>query len=105
MGAESLIWPEAGSNGCVGRGGHGVPKVSLGPAMPYPSMPCRLATPETDLHPFQEWPAHSAGGLRPSSTPLDIPRRTPMLVQLVHCAVTRLSGCTVTQKWLISGLS
>jgi hypothetical protein len=32
---------------CMVRGGHGLPKVSPGPAMPYPSMPCRWATPET----------------------------------------------------------
>jgi hypothetical protein len=35
------------------RGGQGLPKVSLGLAMPYPSMPCRRATPVTALRPFQ----------------------------------------------------
>jgi hypothetical protein len=30
------------------RGGHGLPKVSLGPAMPCPT-PCRQAIPETAL--------------------------------------------------------
>jgi hypothetical protein len=34
--------------------------------MPYPSTPCRLATPETALRPFQGWPARRVGGLRPS---------------------------------------
>jgi hypothetical protein len=29
------------------RGGHGLPKVSLGPAMPTPSTPCGRDTPET----------------------------------------------------------
>jgi hypothetical protein len=47
--------------------------------MPYPSTPCGLTTPETALRPFLGWPGHRAGGLRPSSTPLDTPRRTPMI--------------------------
>jgi hypothetical protein len=29
--------------------------------------------------PFQGWPTHRAGGLRPSSTLLDTPRRMPMV--------------------------
>jgi hypothetical protein len=33
--------------GCMARGGHGLLKVSSGPAMPYPSTPCGRATPET----------------------------------------------------------
>jgi hypothetical protein len=41
--------------------------------MPDPSRPCGRATPETVLRPFQGWPAFWAGGLRPSSTPLDTP--------------------------------
>jgi hypothetical protein len=49
----------------MARGGHGLPKVSLGPAMPYPSTPYGRATPETALQ-------------QPSSTPLDTPRHTPM---------------------------
>jgi hypothetical protein len=60
------------------RGGHGLPKVSLGPAMPDPSMPCWRATPETALRPFQGWPARRTGGLRLSSTPMDTLCRTPM---------------------------
>jgi hypothetical protein len=43
------------------KGGHGLSKVSPGPAMPYPSTPCRLATPETALWPFQWWPAPQGG--------------------------------------------
>jgi hypothetical protein len=31
--------------GRIASGGHGLPKVSPGPAMPYPSMPCGRATP------------------------------------------------------------
>jgi hypothetical protein len=33
-------------------GGHGLPIVSPGPAIPYPSTPCGRATPETALWPF-----------------------------------------------------
>jgi hypothetical protein len=56
-----------------------LPKVSLGPAMPYPSMPCRRATSEIALWPFQDSPAHMVGKLWPSTTPLDTPQCTPML--------------------------
>jgi hypothetical protein len=41
---------------CVGvwqGDGHGLPKVLFGPAIPYPSMACGQATPETALQPFQ----------------------------------------------------
>jgi hypothetical protein len=71
----------ASSHGLMGRGDHGLPKVSPGPTMPYPSMPCGRASPETAisaLRLFQLWPACRAGGLRPSPTPLDTPRRAPM---------------------------
>jgi hypothetical protein len=62
----------------MARGGHGLSKVSTSPGMPYSSMSYGRATPETDLRPFQRWPACRAGGLRPSSTPLDTPCHTPM---------------------------
>jgi hypothetical protein len=66
-------------HGRMARGGHGLLK-SPGPAMPDPSTPCRRATPEMaePLQPFQGWPARRMGSLRPSSTLLDTPRRTPM---------------------------
>ena len=35
------------------RGGHGLPKVLLGPAMPYPSTLYGFATPETAFRAFQ----------------------------------------------------
>jgi hypothetical protein len=35
-----------------GKGGHGLPKVSTGPTMPDPSIPCGQASPETALRPF-----------------------------------------------------
>jgi hypothetical protein len=33
----------------MARGGHGLPEVPLGPAMPNPSMPCRRATIQTTV--------------------------------------------------------
>jgi hypothetical protein len=65
---------------CMARGVHGLPKVSRGPAMPNPSMPCQQATPKTALQPFLGWPARRAGGLRQSSTPLDTQRRTGLVL-------------------------
>jgi hypothetical protein len=60
------------------RCGHGLPKVSPGPAMPYPSMACGQAIPEAIIQSFQGWPARRACGLQPSSTLFDTPCRTPM---------------------------
>jgi hypothetical protein len=37
----------------MARGGHGLPKVSPGPAMPDPSTPWGRATPEKPLRPFK----------------------------------------------------
>jgi hypothetical protein len=58
------------------RGIHGLPKVSPGAAMADPSTLCGQATPETTLRSFLGWPACRAGGLWPSSIPLDTLRRT-----------------------------
>jgi hypothetical protein len=66
-------------HGRMGRGGQGLLKVSPEPAMSYPSTPCEQAIPETALWPFQEWSTRRAGGLRPSSTPLDTPYYSLML--------------------------
>jgi hypothetical protein len=41
--------------------------------LPYPTL----------LQPFQGWPAHRAGALQLSSTPLDTPRRTPMSISII----------------------
>jgi hypothetical protein len=41
----------------MARGSHGLPKVSLEPAMPNPSPPCGLATSEMAFRLFQRWPA------------------------------------------------
>jgi hypothetical protein len=45
----------------MARGGHGLPKVSSWPAMPYSSTPCGLVTPETVV----SWVSRLQGGLRP----------------------------------------
>jgi hypothetical protein len=49
--------------GRMARGGQGLPKVSLGPAMPNPYTPCGWATPEMAIRPFWGWPARMAGVL------------------------------------------
>jgi hypothetical protein len=41
-----------GCHVCMARDGHGLPKVSHRPAMPYPFMPCGRATPEVALWSF-----------------------------------------------------
>jgi hypothetical protein len=63
----------------MARGIHRLPKVSPGPAMPDPSMPCGLANPKTSIQPFLGWPAYRAGGLWPS-TPLDTPHRMGLII-------------------------
>jgi hypothetical protein len=62
----------------MARSGHGLPEISPGPTMPYPSKPYERATSKTASRRFQGWPARRAGGLRLSSTPLDTTRHTPM---------------------------
>jgi hypothetical protein len=74
----------------MARGGHRLPKVLLRPAMPNPFK--RGATPETAFWLFEEYPAHKAGGLRPSSTLLDTPRRTPMISRLFFVRRHQLLG-------------
>jgi hypothetical protein len=41
----------------MARGGHGLAKVSLGPAMPDIYTPYWRAIPETAFWPFKRWPA------------------------------------------------
>jgi hypothetical protein len=62
----------------MARGGHGLPKVLLGPAMPYLSTLCGFATPETAFRAFQGWSARRVGNLRSSLIPLDTPFRPPV---------------------------
>jgi hypothetical protein len=58
------------THGRMVRGGYGLPKSSLGPAMHFPSTPCGRTTPETALWLFQGWLARKAGGrLLPLWTP------------------------------------
>jgi hypothetical protein len=60
-------------------GGHGLLKVSPGPALRYPSTPCRRATPDRALWPFLGCPTLRVGGLQQSSSLLDTPRHTSMI--------------------------
>jgi hypothetical protein len=75
----------------MARGGHGLPKVSLGPAMPKPSMPYGRATPKMALQLFGGWPARRAVGLQPSSSHLDNPCHTPMILTDVISAGAYIS--------------
>jgi hypothetical protein len=49
---NTYICVKSWNHGCMARGGHGLPKASSGPAMPYPSMPRRQAIPETHYDHF-----------------------------------------------------
>jgi hypothetical protein len=71
------------SLGRMARGGYGLPKALPVLAMPNPLTPCGRAISETALHPFQGWLAPSAGGPAAAFTPLDAPRRTPMIRRLI----------------------
>jgi hypothetical protein len=53
--------------------------------MPDPSTPCGQATPETASWPFWRWPACRAGGLRASSSPLDTPSCTGLVLTAFYC--------------------
>jgi hypothetical protein len=66
------------SNGRMARGGHGVSKISLGPAMLYPFMPCGRPPLKWTYGHFRSGCPCRAGGLRPSSTLLDTPYCTPL---------------------------
>jgi hypothetical protein len=63
----------------MARGIHELLKVSPRPTMPNPSTPYGRTTPKTAIWPFWRWPARRAGGLKPSSTPLDTPYRMGLL--------------------------
>ena len=82
--------------GRTGRGIHGLPKVSPGPAMLNLSTPCGRANPETALRLFQGCPACRAGGLRSSSTLLDTPRRTGLGARCTRFANFRNGSDNVT---------
>jgi hypothetical protein len=76
----------------MARGIHVLPKISPGPARPDPSTLRGQVNPETALRPFLGWLARMAGGLRPSSTPLD----TPCYMGLVP---TRARPIRLTTHW------
>ena len=59
----------------MARGIHRLSKVLPGPTMPNLSMSCPVLYIRNGLTSVSEV-VHPQGGLRPSSTPLDIPRRT-----------------------------
>ena len=59
------------------RAGHRLPKVSLEPAKPFPSMPC--GQPSLKLTAVSGVAVYRADSMRLSSTPLDTPRRMPLL--------------------------
>jgi hypothetical protein len=61
--------------GCMARGSHRLPRVSLGPAKPKLSTPCGWPTLKQ-----LSVAASKAGGLRPSPTRLDTPCRKPLLI-------------------------
>jgi hypothetical protein len=60
-------------HGHKARSIHGLPKVLLGPAMPYPSTPSGKANSKTALQPFQEWSALKAGSLQSLFNPIGHP--------------------------------
>jgi hypothetical protein len=59
--------------GAFERGIHGLPKVLLGPAIPYHSMPCRWPSLK---RPFQKWPPAGQAAYGRLTTPLDAPCHT-----------------------------
>jgi hypothetical protein len=63
----------------MARGSHELPKVSLGPALPYPSSPCGRS-PENGLMAVSGVATHRVGGLWQSATPLDTQPLTPLRV-------------------------
>jgi hypothetical protein len=80
----------------MARDGHELPKVLPRPAMPHPSMPCRQATHEKALQPFQGWPACRARGLQVSSTLLDTPHCTPILRNVMVTTSAKMQRGPIT---------
>jgi hypothetical protein len=64
-------FPMAFHHGRTAQGGHGLPKVLLGPTLSDLSTPCGQVTLETAFRAFQRWPACKTGGLRLSPTFVD----------------------------------
>jgi hypothetical protein len=78
-------------DGRMARGGHGLPKVSPGSAMPYPSTPAGRATPKTALGPMAVSGVASPQGGRPAGVfyPFSHPTPTPM-TSLPHKNLTKI---------------
>jgi hypothetical protein len=103
QGVEQFTRASDKQHGRMARGGHGLPNVSPGPAMPDSFMLCGQTTPETALQLFQGWPARRADSLQSLSTLLDTPRRTPTIIsvgsgvkwqwEVVERKSTRVEGC------------
>jgi hypothetical protein len=79
----------------MARGGHGFSKALLGFTMPYPSIPCGKST--------LKWScSHFRGGLRLSSTRLDIPGCTQKIPNRRPAPKPRdkkMSTVTILEKW------
>jgi hypothetical protein len=70
----------------TGRGIHGLPKVSCGPTMPDPYMPCGRATPQMALRPFGGGPSTgwaACGRLLPPWIPHAVRACSPTLCSCV----------------------
>jgi hypothetical protein len=53
---NTYICVKSWNHGRIARGGHRLLTISPGPAMPYPSTPCRRAIPETPFSSFRGGP-------------------------------------------------
>jgi hypothetical protein len=80
--SAALFSPDVGNcQARTGRGINGLPKVS-GHARPLYAL--RVGHPPNGLTAVWGWPALWAGGLRPSSSPLDTPSRTGLAIATVR---------------------
>jgi hypothetical protein len=73
-------------------------------AVSYPCTPCGRASPTKALQVFQGWPARKTGGLRPSSAPLNNPRRSPMEVTLKFCSILEFTVRITIRYPLVSSM-
>jgi hypothetical protein len=66
---------------------------------PSPSTPCRQAIPETTIRPFQRRTTCRVGNLRPSLTPLDTPRRMPLIKEVNYSRVRQVE--IILYVWIL----
>jgi hypothetical protein len=76
---NTYICVKSWKHGRMARGGHELPKVSPGPAIPYPSTHCSRVILETPYGCFMGGPPLRAGNLLSTFTTLDTPRHMPMV--------------------------